>query len=28
VMAQQFRLLIENKDAEPTLLEWQLYGPE
>jgi alpha-L-fucosidase len=28
VMAQEFRLLIENKDAEPTLLEWQLYGPQ
>ncbi len=28
VTAQQFRLLIENPDAEPALLEWQLYGPE
>ena len=28
VRAQKFRLLIENKDAEPALSEWQLYGPE
>jgi hypothetical protein len=28
VTAQHFRLLIENKDIEPTLSEWQLYGPE
>jgi len=28
VTAQYFRLVIENKDAEPTLLEWQMYGPE
>jgi alpha-L-fucosidase len=28
VKAQYFRLLIENKDTEPSLLEWQLYGPE
>lgn len=28
VKAQHFRLLIENKEAEPVLLEWQLYGPE
>lgn len=28
VTAQYFRLVIENKDAEPALLEWQMYGPE
>jgi len=28
VKARFFRLLIENKDTEPTLLEWQLYSPE
>lgn len=28
VMAQYFRLLIENKDEAPSLLEWQMYGPE
>jgi alpha-L-fucosidase len=28
VTAQRFRLLIENKDAEPALSEWQLYSPE
>jgi alpha-L-fucosidase len=28
VTAQYFRLLVENKDAEPVILEWQLYGPE
>jgi alpha-L-fucosidase len=28
VTAQYFRLIIENKDAPPTLLEWQMYGPE
>lgn len=28
VTGQYFRLVIENKDAEPALLEWQMYGPE
>lgn len=28
VTGQWFRLLVENADAEPVLLEWQLYGPE
>ncbi len=28
VTAQYFRLLIENNDGPPTLLEWQMYGPE
>lgn len=28
VTAQVFRLLLENKDVEPALLEWQLYRPE
>lgn len=28
VTAQKFRLLIENKDTEPALSEWQLYSPE
>ncbi|MEO7211772.1 alpha-L-fucosidase [Mucilaginibacter sp.] len=28
VTAQYFRLLIENKNEDPLLLEWQLYGPE
>lgn len=28
VTAQVFRMKIENKDVEPTLSEWQLYGPE
>ena len=28
VTARQFRLVVENKDGEPVLLEWQLYGPE
>lgn len=28
VTAQHFRLVIENKNEEPALLEWQLYGPE
>jgi alpha-L-fucosidase len=28
VIAQIFRMKIENKDGEPTLSEWQLYGPE
>lgn len=28
VTAQQFRLMIENSDIEPTLSEWQLYSPE
>jgi alpha-L-fucosidase len=28
VMSRFFRLLVENSDAEPTLLEWQLYSPE
>ena len=28
VTAQYFRLLIENEDEEPALLEWQMYGPE
>ncbi len=28
VTAQFFRLLIENKEGEPVILEWQLYGPE
>ncbi|MBC8054595.1 MAG: alpha-L-fucosidase [Sphingobacteriaceae bacterium] len=28
VKAQFFRLLIENAKQEPTLSEWQLYGPE
>jgi len=28
VTAQYFRLVVENKDAAPSLLEWQMYGPE
>jgi hypothetical protein len=28
VTARQFRLFVENKEGEPVLLEWQLYGPE
>ncbi|MCW3091807.1 MAG: Alpha-L-fucosidase [Ferruginibacter sp.] len=28
VTAQYFRLVVENKDAAPTLLEWQMFGPE
>lgn len=28
VKAKQFRMIIENKDTEPILLELQLYGPE
>jgi hypothetical protein len=28
IIAQHFRLLIENKNQEPTISEWQLYGPE
>lgn len=28
VIAQHFRLTIENKTQEPTISEWQLYGPE
>lgn len=28
VTAQYFRLLVENNTQEPTLSEWQLYGPE
>ena len=28
VTAQYFRLLIENEKEEPSLLEWQMYGPE
>ena len=28
VTSSQFRLLIENKDEAPTLLEWQMYGAE
>lgn len=28
VTARYFRLMVENKDAEPVVLEWQLYGPE
>lgn len=28
VTAQYFRLLLENKNIEPALLEWQMYGPE
>ncbi|MEO6549232.1 MAG: alpha-L-fucosidase [Ferruginibacter sp.] len=28
VMAQHFRLIVENKEAAPTLLEWQMFGPE
>ncbi|GAC1426817.1 MAG: hypothetical protein NVS9B7_29420 [Flavisolibacter sp.] len=28
VIAQIFRLIVENKDVEPALLEWQLYSPE
>lgn len=28
VMARVFRLIVENKDSSPTLLEWQMYGPE
>ncbi|MEP7106496.1 MAG: alpha-L-fucosidase [Ferruginibacter sp.] len=26
--AQYFRLIIENKETAPSLLEWQMYGPE
>lgn len=28
VIAQIFRVKIENKDDEPTLSEWQLFSPE
>lgn len=28
VTAQFFRLIVENKDTPPALLEWQMYGPE
>jgi alpha-L-fucosidase len=28
ITAKEFRLVIANNDTEPTLLEWQLYGPE
>lgn len=28
VTAQHFRLLVDNKETEPTLLEWQMYSPE
>ncbi|MBC7889208.1 MAG: alpha-L-fucosidase [Ferruginibacter sp.] len=28
VTAQYFRLTVENKETAPTLLEWQMYGPE
>ena len=28
VTAQEFRLVVASDDAEPTLCEWQLYGPE
>ncbi|MBD0297827.1 MAG: alpha-L-fucosidase [Flavisolibacter sp.] len=28
VTAQRFRLVIENKDGEPALADWQLYRPE
>jgi len=28
VAAQVFRLVVENKNVEPSLLEWQLYSPE
>jgi alpha-L-fucosidase len=28
IKARYFRLMIDNKDTEPELLEWQLYGPE
>jgi hypothetical protein len=28
VTSQHFRLIVENKDAAPSLLEWQMYGPE
>jgi alpha-L-fucosidase len=28
VTAKKFRLVVENKDAEPSLSEWQLYSPE
>ncbi|HEX8461459.1 MAG TPA: alpha-L-fucosidase, partial [Segetibacter sp.] len=28
VAAQKFRLTVENKETEPVVLEWQLYGPE
>ena len=28
VTSSQFRLLIQNKDEAPTLLEWQMYGAE
>ena len=28
VSAEYFRLLIENKEETPSLLEWQMYGPE
>lgn len=28
VTAQNFRLIIANKETEPVILEWQLYGPE
>jgi len=28
VTAEFFRLLIENKEEAPSLLEWQMYGPE
>ncbi|MEO6330678.1 MAG: alpha-L-fucosidase [Ginsengibacter sp.] len=28
VTAQHFRLIVENENEEPALLEWQMYGPE
>ncbi len=28
VTAQRFRLTVENKNEEPSLLEWQMYSPE
>ncbi|MEO6730820.1 MAG: alpha-L-fucosidase [Ferruginibacter sp.] len=28
VTAQHFRLVVENKETAPVLLEWQMYGPE
>ncbi len=28
ITAQYFRLIVENKAAAPSLLEWQMYGPE
>ena len=28
VTAQEFRIVVASNDAEPTLCEWQLFGPE